>query len=159
MGYGVLLSAVTVCSAGALAGQSAAKKPAAKAPVTAAAKAVDLSPAITSPTDTLTSRFDVAGIPVILRRVSANNVVAANLYLLGGTRQLTAGNQGIETLLLEASERGTAKYPRDVLRTKMARLGSAIGVGGRPARVYVLYGASRSRSARRRLPSYPVPRP
>ena len=134
MRYGVLLSAVMVCSAGALAAQATVKKPAAKAPVKAAAKAApakpdDLSPAITSPTDTLTSKFDVAGIPVILRRVSANNVVAANLYLLGGTRQLTAGTQGIETLLLEASERGTAKYPRDVLRTKMAQLGSAIGVG------------------------------
>jgi zinc protease len=87
------------------------------------------APVLKAPTDTLTSKFDVVGIPVILRRVSANNVVAANLYLLGGTRQLTARTQGIETLLLEASERGTAKYPRDVLRTKMARLGSAIGVG------------------------------
>jgi zinc protease len=130
MGNGVLWAAVMVCSAGMLAGQPVAKKPVVKAPVKAApSKPVELSPAITSPTDTLTSKFDVAGIPVILRRVSANNVVAANLYLLGGTRQLTAGNQGIETLLLEASERGTAKYPRDVLRTKMARLGSAIGVG------------------------------
>ena len=135
MGYGVLLSAMMVCTAGALAGQPVVKKPVVKAPAKAApakaapAKPDDLSPAITSPTDTLTSKFDVAGIPVILRRVSANNVVAANLYLLGGTRQLTARTQGIETLLLEASERGTAKYPRDVLRTKMAQLGSAIGVG------------------------------
>ena len=112
MGYGVVWAAAMVCSAGMLAGQPVAKKPVLKAPA-----------------DTLTSKFEVAGIPVILRRVSANNVVAANLYLLGGTRQLTAGTQGIETLLLEASERGTAKYPRDVLRTKMAQLGSAIGVG------------------------------
>ena len=112
MGYGVVWAAAMMCSAGMLAGQPVVKAPVVKAP-----------------TDTLTSKFDVAGIPVILRRVSANNVVAANLYLLGGTRQLTARTQGIETLLLEASERGTAKYPRDVLRTKMARLGSAIGVG------------------------------
>jgi zinc protease len=130
MGYGVLLSAVMVCSAGALSAQGVVKKPVAKAPAKAAArKPVERSPAITSPTDTLTSKFEVAGIPVILRRVSANNVVAANLYLLGGTRQLATRTQGIETLLLEASERGTAKYPRDVLRTKMARLGSVIGVG------------------------------
>jgi len=107
-------------AATSLPGQAVAKK--------AVAKRVELSPAITSPSDSLTSKFDVAGIPVILRRVSANNVVAANLYLLGGTRQLTAANQGIETLLLEVSERGTAKYPRDLLRAKMARLGSAIGV-------------------------------
>ncbi len=133
MGYGVArAAAMVVMAASALSGQAAGKRPAApaKAPNNAAlAKAVELSPAVTSPTDTLTSKFDVAGIPVILRRVSANNVVAANLYLLGGTRQLTTANQGIETLLLEASERGTAKYPRDVLRMKMARLGSAIGVG------------------------------
>jgi len=130
MGYGAVWAAVMVCSAGMLAGQPVVKKPVVKAPVKAApSKPVEQSPAITSPTDTLTSKFDVAGIPVILRRVSANNVVAANLYLLGGTRQLTERTQGIETLLLEASERGTAKYPRDVLRTKMAQLGSAIGVG------------------------------
>lgn len=78
--------------------------------------------------DSLTMKFTVSGIPVILRRVTANNVVAANLYLMGGTRQLTPATQGIELLLLESSERGTAKYPRDVLRAKMARLGSAIGV-------------------------------
>lgn len=116
-------SAVTVfmLTATTASAQTATKKPPAKAPAIAAPTA--------APTDTLTSKFDVAGIPVILRRVTANNVVAANLYLLGGTRQLTAATQGIETLLLEASERGTAKYPRDVLRTKMARLGSAIGVG------------------------------
>ncbi|MCZ8011384.1 MAG: M16 family metallopeptidase [Gemmatimonas sp.] len=86
----------------------------------------------TSPTvmgdDSLTIKFEVSGIPVILRRVTANNVVAANLYLLGGSRQLTSATQGIELMLLEASERGTQKYPRDLLRTKMARLGSAIGV-------------------------------
>jgi zinc protease len=65
---------------------------------------------------------------VILRRVRANNVVAANLYLLGGTRQAPAARAGIEPLLLAASERGTAKFPRDTLRAAMARLGSIIGV-------------------------------
>ncbi|MEO7362934.1 MAG: hypothetical protein ABI120_21555, partial [Gemmatimonadaceae bacterium] len=78
--------------------------------------------------DTLTSKFEVSGIPVILRQVTANNVVAANLYLLGGVRQLTPETQGIETLLLESSEYGTRKYPKNVLRQKMARLGSAVGV-------------------------------
>ena len=82
----------------------------------------------TGSADTLTTRFEVSGIPVILRRVTANNVVAANLYLLGGVRQLTPETQGLELLLLEASEWGTRKYPREQLRTRMARLGSAIGV-------------------------------
>jgi zinc protease len=80
-------------------------------------------------TDTLTTSFEVDGIPVILRRAPANDVVAANVYLLGGTRQLTPSTQGIELLLLESSEQGTAKYPRDSLRRRMARMGSVIGVG------------------------------
>ncbi len=80
--------------------------------------------------DSLTMKFEVSGIPVILRQVTANNVVAANLYLLGGVRQLTPATQGIELLLLESSEHGTRKYPRDVLRSRMARMGSVIGVSG-----------------------------
>ena len=44
--------------------------------------------------------FDVDGLHVILRRNTANDVVAANLYLLGGTQQLTPQTAGIEALLL-----------------------------------------------------------
>lgn len=99
------------------------------APPAPPARAATSAVAAVSTDDSLTTKFEVAGIPVILRRVTANNVVAANLYLLGGVRQLTLETQGIENLLLEATERGTAKYPRDVLRQKMAHLGSAIAVG------------------------------
>ncbi len=74
----------------------------------------------------LTTSFDVGGIKVILRQSDANNVVAANLYLLGGTRQVTSANAGIEGFLLEVSDRGTKNYPRAVLRRKMSRLGSEI---------------------------------
>jgi zinc protease len=74
----------------------------------------------------LTNSFDVSGIQVVLRQSTANNVVAANLYLLGGTRQVTFQNAGIEPLLLEVSDRGTTKYPRAVLRRKMSALGSEI---------------------------------
>ena len=75
---------------------------------------------------TLTNSFDVSGIQVILRQSTANNVVAANFYLLGGTRQVTTATAGIEPLLLEVSDRGTTKYPRAVLRRKMSALGSEI---------------------------------
>jgi zinc protease len=74
----------------------------------------------------LTNSFDVSGIQVILRQSTANNVVAANLYLLGGTRQVTTRNAGIEPFLLEVSDRGTTKYPRAALRRKMSALGSEI---------------------------------
>ncbi len=75
---------------------------------------------------TMTTSFEVGGIRVILRQSDANNVVAANLYLLGGSRQVTAANAGIEPLLLEISDRGTRKYPRAILRRKMSLLGSEI---------------------------------
>ena len=76
--------------------------------------------------DSATTSFEVNGLRVIHRRVTANEVVAANLYLLGGVSQVPASKSGLELLLLEASERGTRKYPREVLERKMARLGSAI---------------------------------
>jgi zinc protease len=77
------------------------------------------------PDDDNTIAFDVEGIRVILREAD-NNIVAANLYLLGGARQLTPQNAGVELMLLESSEHGTRSYPRDVLRRKMSRLGTEI---------------------------------
>lgn len=73
-----------------------------------------------------TTRFTVDGIPVILRRVASNDVVSANVYLLGGVRQVTEETAGIEPFLLDISDRGTRHYPRAVLRQKMARLGTTI---------------------------------
>ncbi|HUQ99505.1 MAG TPA: pitrilysin family protein [Gemmatimonadaceae bacterium] len=87
---------------------------------------------------TLTTSFDVGGVHVILRKNDANNVVAANLYLLGGVRQVTAANAGIEPILLEVSERGTQKYPKNALRRAMARLGSEIVVA--PSADWTLFG-------------------
>jgi zinc protease len=75
-----------------------------------------------------TTKFDVDGIPVILRRNTANEVVVANLYLLGGTRQLTPQTAGIEAMLLVASERGTKKFPGSAQRQRTARLGSLINI-------------------------------
>jgi zinc protease len=74
----------------------------------------------------LTTSFDVAGVHVILRQNNANNVVAANLYLLGGSQQVTEANAGIEPVLLDVSDRGTQRYPKSSLRRAMSRLGSEI---------------------------------
>lgn len=75
-----------------------------------------------------TVAFDAGGIRVILRKSAANNVVAANLYLLGGTRLITLRTAGIEPFLLEVSEFGTRQYGREALLRKMSRLGSRIVV-------------------------------
>jgi zinc protease len=87
---------------------------------------------------TLTSSFDVSGVHVILRQNDANNVVAANLYFLGGARQVTEANAGIEPILLDVSERGTQRYPKNALRRAMAKLGSEIVVA--PSADWTMFG-------------------
>jgi zinc protease len=86
------------------------------------------APSRTAPDTAVTTRFDVDGVTVILRRNTANEVIAANLYLLGGARQITAANAGIEALLLLASERGTRKFPGATVRQRTATLGSTISI-------------------------------
>ncbi len=86
---------------------------------------------------TATTSFDVDGVKIILRSNPANNVVAANLYLLGGP-QVAGANSGIEPVLLDVSERGTLHYPKAVLRRKMANLGSEIVV--RPTVEWTMFG-------------------
>lgn len=76
--------------------------------------------------DSTTTSYDASGIRVIHRQATTSDIVVANLYLLGGVRQVTTENVGVELLLLEASERGTKTYPKDRLRRTMARLGTSI---------------------------------
>jgi len=87
---------------------------------------------------TLTTSFDVSGVRVILRQNNANNVVAANLYLLGGARQVTEANSGIEPILLDVSERGTQRYGKSSLRRAMSKLGSEIVVA--PSADWTMFG-------------------
>lgn len=92
-----------------------------------------------------TTSFDVSGVHVILRQNDANNVVAANLYLLGGARQVTEANAGIEPILLDVSERGTLHYPKNALRDRMSRLGTEIVT--RPTADWTMFGIRSSAEA------------
>jgi zinc protease len=100
---------------------------------------------VAAQSDTATTSFDVNGLKVILRRNTANDVVAANVYLLGGTQQLTPATQGIETLLLSASELGTKSFPKEAARMVPARLGSTIVVA--PSEDWTVFGFTTVRSA------------
>jgi zinc protease len=82
--------------------------------------------------DSTTTRFVVSGIPVILRRNTSANVVTADVYLLGGTRQTTDQTAGIESFLLDASEQGTKHFPKALLRHVMATLGTSIAIDATP---------------------------
>ena len=80
------------------------------------------------PLDSLTISYEVAGLKVIHRPASVTDVVAVNLYLLGGSRQYATAPAGIEPFLLNASEYGTARYPGDATRRALAHTGSWITV-------------------------------
>ena len=81
--------------------------------------------------DTGTVTYETGGIRVIHRRTTGD-IAVANLYLLGGTRQVTWENAGIEPFLLELTGRGTRAYPKDRLRRTMSRLGTGIVIDADP---------------------------
>lgn len=76
--------------------------------------------------DSTTSGYAVGGVQVIHRRAAANEIVSANVYLLGGSRQITFDNAGIEPFILAVSARGTARFSREELRRMLATTGSTI---------------------------------
>ena len=76
--------------------------------------------------DSLTTAYDVSGLRVIHRVRPTDDVVAVRLYLLGGSRQLSERTAGIEALLLEASEYGTALFPGREARNRIARGGAVV---------------------------------
>lgn len=102
-------------------------------------------PGATAPAaaDTGTVTYVSRGVRVIQRR-APGDIAVANLYLLGGVRQVTFDDAGIEAFLLEASERGTRAYSRDRLRRAMARLGTGIVVDADPD--WTVFGIRATRS-------------
>ena len=73
------------------------------------------------------TKFDVAGIPVIFKPITANEVVAVRMYVRGGAASLTAANAGIEAMMLAASTQGTEKYNKDAFTEASTETGTNIG--------------------------------
>lgn len=68
--------------------------------------------------------YSVDSVRVIQRLSPTTDVVAVNIYLLGGARQLTPATQGIEAMWLSASKYGTRNHPDSTQRTAWALTGS-----------------------------------
>ncbi|MDQ6926891.1 MAG: insulinase family protein [Candidatus Eremiobacteraeota bacterium] len=88
--------------------------------------------------DSATSDFVVDGVRVILRPNYGTSAIAVNLYLLGGTRQLSPATQGMEALLLSAGEYGSAGYPGARQRQVWGHTGAELAL--RPGDDWTLYG-------------------
>jgi zinc protease len=85
-------------------------------------RALDRAPVFADDTSVVTYMVD--SVRVIQRINPLTDVVAANVYLLGGSQQLTPATQGIESMLLIASRYGTRSYPDSALRAVWGRTGS-----------------------------------
>jgi zinc protease len=72
------------------------------------------------------TKFQVSGIPVILKPVTANDVVAVRLYIRGGSANLSASNAGIENFMLETASHGTARYSKDAFNERLTETGTSI---------------------------------
>jgi zinc protease len=90
----------------------------------AAAAAVSGAGPASNAADTLTLDYTVGGVHVLQRITSANDIVAVDLYLVGGVQQLTAPTAGIELLALRAAQYGTTRYPGAAARHALTRTGS-----------------------------------
>lgn len=80
---------------------------------------------VTADDSTLLS-YTVDSVRVIQRLTPATGVVAVNIYLLGGSRQLTPATQGIEAMILSASRYGTRSHPDTTFRMAWATTGSFV---------------------------------
>lgn len=69
------------------------------------------------------SELTVAGIPVILKPIAANEVIAVRLYLKGGSANLTSAVAGIERFIGAAASYGTAKYTKDDFAARATAVG------------------------------------
>ncbi len=70
--------------------------------------------------------FQVAGIPVIFKQVTANDVIAVRMYLKGGSANLAPETQGIESFIGVLMTRGSEKYDKDEFATRAQATGTRI---------------------------------
>lgn len=75
----------------------------------------------------LVTEFDVNGLKVLVKRRTGSQTVAGGLFLRGGSRNITAENAGIESLMLSVAGEASANYPRERMRTELSRMGTVIG--------------------------------
>lgn len=79
--------------------------------------------------ESLVTEFEVNGLKVLYKRRPNTPTVSAGLFLRGGTRNVSAENAGIEAMVLETATEASKKFPREVFRKELSRMGSSIGAG------------------------------
>jgi zinc protease len=74
----------------------------------------------------LVTEFDVNGLKVLVKRRAGSQTVAAGLFLRGGSRNITAENAGIESLMLDVATEASTNFPRERMRSELSRMGTVL---------------------------------
>lgn len=74
----------------------------------------------------LVTEFEINGLKVLFKRREGGQSVAAGLFIKGGSRNITAANAGVENLMLQVATEASAGYPRERMRSELARTGTVI---------------------------------
>lgn len=77
----------------------------------------------------LVTEFEVNGLKVLVKRREGSQTVVAGLFLKGGSRNITAENAGIESLMLDTATEASQNYPRERYRRELASMGTNISFG------------------------------
>ncbi|MGH9968994.1 MAG: M16 family metallopeptidase [Pyrinomonadaceae bacterium] len=72
------------------------------------------------------TEFEVNGLKVLVKQRAGSLTVAGGLFLRGGSRNITAGNAGIESLMLDVATEASINFPRDRMRSELSRMGTVI---------------------------------
>jgi zinc protease len=100
------------------------------APQAAAKDAASALPTVDAKaSEALVTEFDVNGMKVLVKRRAGSQTVAAGLFIKGGSRNLTAQNAGIESLMLAVENEASLKYPREKMRSITSSIGTGISSG------------------------------
>lgn len=73
------------------------------------------------------TEYNVNGLKVLVKRRPGSLTVAAGLFIMGGSRNLTVDNAGIEVVMLDASSEASLNFPRSRMRDELSRMATVIG--------------------------------
>lgn len=91
------------------------------------ASAALLLPTPTAAQTASVQEFQVDGIHVLYKPIEANDVIAVQLYLKGGSAALTPATAGIERFIGEVAGAGTEKYDKAEFASRAAAAGARLG--------------------------------
>ncbi len=78
----------------------------------------------------LVTEFETSnGLKVIVKRREGSQSVVAGLFFRGGSRNVTAENAGVESLMLDVATEASQNFPLEKMRRELARTGTNLSFG------------------------------